>query len=110
MKENIKNMSDPTVTGEFKEIKMRKRSTTEVKSLLKYANDELKRQDEFATKEFKMGICNMIEFILFETGNYLRLGENLKHVSLDRRWVGFVMILDAIHLEGGTLLSKRRRR
>ena len=70
MKENIKNMSDPTVTGEFKEIKMRKRSTTEVKSLLKYANDELKRQDEFATKEFKMGICNMIEFILFETGNY----------------------------------------
>ena len=46
---------------------------------------------------------------LFETGNYLLLGENLKHVSLDRRWVGFVMILDAIHLEGGTLLSKRRR-
>ena len=70
MNENIKNMSDPTVTGEFKEIEMRKRSTTEVKSLLQYANDELKRKDEFATKEFKMGICNMIEFILFETGNY----------------------------------------
>ena len=70
MNENTKNMSDPTATGEFKEIKMRKRSTTEVKSLLKYANDELKRKDEFATKEFKMGICNMIEFILFETGNY----------------------------------------
>ena len=70
MNENTKNTSDPTVTGEFKEIQMRKRSTTEVKSLLKYANDELKRKDEFATKEFKMGICNMIEFILFETGNY----------------------------------------
>ena len=31
---------------------------------------------------------------LFETGNYLLLGENLKHVSLDRRWVGWRWVCD----------------
>lgn len=47
-----------------------KRKTIEVKTLLSYANTQLARKDETATKEFKYGICIMIENVLKATNNY----------------------------------------
>jgi hypothetical protein len=46
------------------------RKTIEVLEILNWANDSLAREDEFATSEFKAGICTMIEKILFRTNNY----------------------------------------
>lgn len=46
------------------------RKTSSVKDMLDYANTQLKRTDEIATKDFKTGICVMIEKILTTTGNY----------------------------------------
>jgi hypothetical protein len=49
---------------------MAKRKTCEVKSLLEFANKQLARKDDEATKEFKSGVCLMIERALHDTGNY----------------------------------------
>jgi len=46
------------------------RKTVDVLKLLKWANHNLKRTDEFATADFKSGICSMIELVLHETNNY----------------------------------------
>ena len=46
------------------------RKTVNVLSLLKWANKNLAREDEFATAEFKSGICTMIEMVLMDTENY----------------------------------------
>ena len=46
------------------------RKTVNVLSLLEWANENLKRDDEFATVDFKSGICCMIEMVLHETDNY----------------------------------------
>jgi len=46
------------------------RKTVNVKELLDYANVQLLRNDEDATKEFKEGICGMVEKILHSSGNY----------------------------------------
>ncbi len=46
------------------------RKTVNVLSLLEWANKNLKREDEFATVDFKSGICSMIEMVLHESGNY----------------------------------------
>jgi hypothetical protein len=46
------------------------KKTTGVKDLLEYANKQLARTDEFATREFKSGISVMIERVLYDTGNY----------------------------------------
>ncbi len=46
------------------------RKNIEVLSLLKWANYHLERKDEFATVDFKSGICSMIEMVLHDTGNY----------------------------------------
>ena len=46
------------------------RKTVNVLKLLEWANENLKRDDEFATVDFKCGICSMIEMVLHETGNY----------------------------------------
>jgi hypothetical protein len=48
----------------------RSKKTMDVKFMIDYSNTQLKRTDEFATKEFKSGICVMIEQILFRTENY----------------------------------------
>ena len=48
----------------------RSKKTMDVKFMLDYANAQLKRTDEFATKEFKAGICVMIQQMLFRTENY----------------------------------------
>ncbi len=46
------------------------RKTVNVLSLLEWANENLKRDDEFATVDFKSGICCMIEMVLYESDNY----------------------------------------
>jgi len=47
------------------------RKTLEVIQILKWANTQLTRTDEFSQKEgFKSGISHMIENILFMTNNY----------------------------------------
>ena len=49
---------------------MAKKKTIKVQETLDYANYQLGRTDEYATKEFKAGITVMIEQILHLTGNY----------------------------------------
>ena len=46
------------------------RKTVDVLMLLEWANKNLAREDEFATVDFKSGICSMIELVLHESGNY----------------------------------------
>ena len=44
--------------------------TVNVKFFLDYANTQLARTDEYATKEFKSGICVMISQILMRSNQY----------------------------------------
>ena len=46
------------------------RKTVDVLMLLEWANKNLAREDEFATVDFKSGICTMLELVLHESGNY----------------------------------------
>jgi hypothetical protein len=48
----------------------KKKKTLGVAQLLDYANLQLKRTDSDATKDFKSGVCTMIERVLHDTGNY----------------------------------------
>ena len=48
----------------------RNKKTIEVLPLVQWSNRQLARTDEYATVEFKMGICTSIEHVLMETGNY----------------------------------------
>lgn len=53
------------------------RKTANVKELLEYANKQLARKDEHATRDFKAGIATMIEKILYNAnqyGGYIHLG------------------------------------
>ena len=50
------------------------RKPVDVLMLLKWANKNLAREDEFATVDFKSGICTMIEMVLHESGNYEGFG------------------------------------
>ena len=49
---------------------MRGRKTVDVLMLLEWVNKNLAREDEFATVDFKSGICTMLELVLHESGNY----------------------------------------
>ena len=46
------------------------RKTTPVLRMLEFANQNLKRTDEYTTKDFKIGICCMLEDVLLSTNNY----------------------------------------
>ena len=46
------------------------KKTTPVRTILENANKMLKRTDEFATAEFKVGIICMLEDVLHSTDNY----------------------------------------
>ncbi len=46
------------------------RKTVPVVQILEHANSMLKRTDEWATKEFKVGVVCMIEDVLHSTDNY----------------------------------------
>lgn len=52
----------------------RSRTTTDVLSLLTFANYQLQRTDEHASKDYKRGICDMIESVLHYTKNYSGFG------------------------------------
>ncbi len=47
------------------------RKTTSVLALLTRVNAQLARTDESATKDWKSGLCMMIEVVLHETNNYV---------------------------------------
>ena len=49
---------------------MAKRKTIGVIEMIDYANTQLARTDSDATKEFKEGVCVMIERIMFDTDCY----------------------------------------
>ena len=49
---------------------MASRKTVSVKDMIAYANLQLSRVDDYATKEFKSGICVMIEQVLHASDNY----------------------------------------
>ncbi len=49
---------------------MTKRKTIGVIEMIDYANTQLARKDADATKEFKEGVCVMIEKIMFLTDSY----------------------------------------
>jgi hypothetical protein len=49
---------------------MAKRKTIGVIEMIDYANTQLARKDSDATKEFKEGVCVMIERIMFDTDCY----------------------------------------
>ena len=51
-------------------IMPRKKKTLGVSHMLDYANNQLKRTDPDATRDFKSGVCAMIERILHDTENY----------------------------------------
>jgi len=46
------------------------RKTVNVLEVLEYANKQLTRTDEYATVEYKVGVCNMLEMVLHQTSNY----------------------------------------
>jgi hypothetical protein len=46
------------------------RKTFEVQKVKESVNEQLSRTDEYATKEFKIGLCTVLEKILWETDNY----------------------------------------
>ena len=50
------------------------KKTQPVADILAFANYQLARTDEFATVDYKVGICNMIESVLHDTGNYEGFG------------------------------------
>ena len=50
------------------------RKTINVAKMLYWANFQLARQDEIADQAYKQGICDMIEHILHDTGNYRGFG------------------------------------
>ena len=49
---------------------MGRRKTIDVVEMVEYANYQLSRTDETATKEFKIGVIAMLESILHRTNNY----------------------------------------
>lgn len=46
------------------------RKTVNVEYLRQYANEQLLRTDDDATREFKSGVCTMIERVLNTSNNY----------------------------------------
>jgi len=46
------------------------KKTTNVLELIEYANKNLSRNDDFATREFKAGVSLMIGKILLDSNNY----------------------------------------
>ena len=48
----------------------KQRKTFQVSEFKDYVNEALTRTDDYATKEFKSGLCLALETILHNTGNY----------------------------------------
>ena len=64
------------------------KKTHPVADLLAFANYQLARTDEFATVDFKAGICSMIERVLHDTGNYEGFGL-LDHSDCETGTLGY---------------------
>ena len=50
------------------------RKTASVKDIIEDANFNLARTDPFATTDYKRAICDLIEGVLMNTGNYCGFG------------------------------------
>ena len=50
------------------------KKTQPVADILAFANYQLARTDEFATVDFKSGVCCMIDMVLMATNNYEGFG------------------------------------
>ena len=61
----------------------KKRTTVEVLPLLTWTNTQLARTDEFATKEFKVGCCTILEKILHAANRYNGFCFNDSHIADD---------------------------
>jgi hypothetical protein len=46
------------------------KQTVKAKEMLTWANIQLARTDDYATRDFKAGVCVMIEKVLFASNNY----------------------------------------
>ena len=64
------------------------KKTHPVADLLAFANYQLARTDEFATVDYKAGICSMIERVLHDTGNYEGFGF-LDHSDCETGTLGY---------------------
>jgi len=53
---------------------MKNRKTTSVKALIIHINYNLARTDNRATVDYKMALCQVLESILMDTGNYQGFG------------------------------------
>ena len=67
---------------------MAAKKTTPVLDLINYTNDQLRRNDAYATQEFKAGICTMLEQVLFVTNNYKGFTFNKVNANADEIKVG----------------------
>ncbi len=63
---------------------MAKKKTVDVKMLVEFVNTQLARKDSTADVGYKIGICNFIEKVLMETGNY----EGYIYIDNDDRTFG----------------------
>ena len=61
----------------------KKRKTVEVLPILNWTNMQLKRTDEFATKEFKIGCCTILEKLLHAANRYNGFMFNDSHLLND---------------------------
>ena len=48
----------------------RNKKTFDVVTFKEYVNNQLARTDEYATEDFKSGLCIALQEVLFRTGNY----------------------------------------
>ena len=78
------------------------RKTIEVSEMLEWANNHLKRTDEYANKGFKSGISTMIEKILHDTGNYKGFG----FINNDDSETGTLGYYTRLYYTNHKLLSK----
>ena len=51
-------------------MKRKGRTTVKIQEMIDWSNAQLKRTDGFATQDFKMGICSMLERFLLDNKTY----------------------------------------
>ena len=66
---------------------MKAKKTTSVEMFKNWANEQLKRTDEYATQEFKAGICTGLERVLHDSGNYNGFNHNYWNATGFKAWL-----------------------
>jgi hypothetical protein len=89
------------------------RKTTPVLRMLEFANQNLKRTDEYITKDFKIGICCMLEDVLLSTNNYVGfmfIDNNDKSVDTVGHYSRQYFYSEMMRKEANGCLNKVKRR